>query len=132
MLKAGFARVDVTPPLGTYMAGYFKARHSRGVLDPIELNAIALSDGAATSLLITADFLCIDRTHADAIRKAIAADTGVPAEHVMLTALHQHTSFGFFDEAARRRRGETPSPTDEVYEPCLYIKLRLGSYRLVK
>ena len=124
MLKAGFARVDVTPPLGTYMAGYFKARHSRGVLDPIELNAIALSDGAATSLLITADFLCIDSTHADAIRKAIAADTGVPREHVMLTALHQHTSFGFFDEAARRRRGETPSPTDEVYEPFLYIKFR--------
>ena len=38
MIKAGFARVDVTPPLGTLIAGYFNERKSDGVRDPIELN----------------------------------------------------------------------------------------------
>ena len=44
MIKAGFARVDVTPPLGTPIAGYFSVRLSEGVRDPIELNAVALGN----------------------------------------------------------------------------------------
>ena len=48
MLQAGFARVDVTPPLGNPLAGYFNRREADGVLDPIELNALAVSDGENT------------------------------------------------------------------------------------
>ena len=47
MLKAGFSRLDVTPPLGSYVAGYFVARYAKGVLDPIYLNALAMTDGFA-------------------------------------------------------------------------------------
>ena len=57
MLKAGFARLDVTPPLGTSITGYFYPRISDGILDPIYLNAIALSDGENTILVIAADFM---------------------------------------------------------------------------
>ena len=45
MLQAGFARVDMTPPLGTPLAGYYEARYADGLLDPLELNALALCDG---------------------------------------------------------------------------------------
>ena len=44
MLKAGFAKVDVTPPLGSPMAGYARERISDGILDPIELVALAVND----------------------------------------------------------------------------------------
>ena len=56
MIKAGFARVDVTPPLGTPIAGYFCERLSDGVRDPIELNAIALGNEKDAILLIACDF----------------------------------------------------------------------------
>ena len=43
MLKAGFARLDVTPPLGTFVPGAGILRLSEKVLDPIFLNALAVS-----------------------------------------------------------------------------------------
>lgn len=120
-MKAGFARVDITPPLGSYISGYFKPRYAKGVLDPLELNAIAFSDGEATALLIVADLIGVDRATCRELRAAIAAETGVPAEHIMLTALHQHTAYAFLSAArkATRKEYEVPAPTEEVYEGFL-------------
>lgn len=122
MLKAGFARVDVTPPLGTYISGYFNARYAKGVLDPIQLNAIAFSDGEQTDLIIIADFIGVDRITCNALREEIAAATGIDVDHIMLTALHQHTSFSFLDEHFKKARGEKIMPTDECYCAMLHIK----------
>ena len=36
--KAGFARVDITPPLGSFMPGYYKDRRAKEVLDPLQMN----------------------------------------------------------------------------------------------
>ena len=92
MLKAGFSRVDVTPPLGSYISGYFHERYAKGVLDPIELNALAVSDGEHTVLLIIADFIGMDMEYCNTVREKIAGRVGIPAEHIMLQSLHQHTS----------------------------------------
>ena len=92
MLKVGFSRVDVTPPLGSYVSGYFHERFAQGVLDPLELNALACNDGENTVLLIIADFIGIDKTYCDIIREKISARVSIPADQIMLTSLHQHTS----------------------------------------
>ncbi|MBR2973830.1 MAG: hypothetical protein IKC41_06430, partial [Clostridia bacterium] len=92
MLKAGFSRVDVTPPLGSYVAGVFYPRFAKEVLDPIELNAIAVSDGEETALIIAADFLMIVKKYADIIKDIISEKTGVPVTNIMIPCLHQHTS----------------------------------------
>ena len=92
MLKAGFSRVDMTPPLGSPMAGYFEYREAEGILDPLELNAIAVSDGESTILVVTADILYSNEVFATNVRQCIEKRTGVPADHVFLQGLHQHTS----------------------------------------
>ena len=97
MLKAGFSRVDVTPPLGSYMAGYFRVRYAKGVIDPIYLNAIALSDGNETAVIITADFEAVAENYATSIRNKIAESVGIPADKIIIQAIHQHTSIGIFD-----------------------------------
>ncbi|MBQ6329132.1 MAG: hypothetical protein IJI35_08980 [Kiritimatiellae bacterium] len=43
--KAGFARVDITPPLGTPIVGYFEERRAKGVLDGLE--DMAINTGAS-------------------------------------------------------------------------------------
>ena len=58
-LKAGFARAEITPPLGVPIAGYFVPRRATGVLDPLEASCLALSDGASTALLLALDLLGI-------------------------------------------------------------------------
>ncbi len=52
---AGFSRVDVTPMLGIAVSGYFKPRYFEGVLDTLEINAVALQKDGATALLATID-----------------------------------------------------------------------------
>ncbi len=92
MLQAGFARVDVTPPLGTPISGYFYERLADGVLDPIQLNALAYGNGTDTAIIIACDLIGMVLGKSNEMREAIAARTGVPADHVMLCCLHQHTS----------------------------------------
>ena len=92
MIKAGFARVDVTPPLGTPIAGYFKERISNGVLDPIELNALALGNENDAILLIACDFTGMTMARITPLRARISEATGVPADQILITSLHQHTS----------------------------------------
>ena len=54
-LSAGFSRVDITPPLGTAMTGYFKERRAKKVLDPLQINCVAFSDGKAKALVMVVD-----------------------------------------------------------------------------
>ncbi len=93
MLKAGFARTDITPPLGTAIAGYFGKRYAKGVLDPLYINAVALTSGEETVILVALDVLGIYDTVADRMRAMISERTGVPTDHIMVAGLHQHTSF---------------------------------------
>lgn len=92
MIQAGFARVDITPPLGTPISGYFNARYAEGVRDPLEVNALAFGNGTDTALILACDVVAITQQHADELRALIAARTGVAAERVMICALHQHTA----------------------------------------
>ncbi len=92
MLKAGFARLDITPPLGNLMSGYFYERRAEDVLDPLQLNALAFGNGTDTALILAFDVAGIMTGYADEIRTLIAEKTGVPCAHIMLCALHQHTS----------------------------------------
>ena len=92
MLKAGFARVDMTPPFGTPLAGYYEMRNADGVLDPVYLNALALNDEEKTLVIITADVLLVRMDVCDMLRAMIAERTGVPADHILINSLHQHTS----------------------------------------
>ena len=119
MIQAGFARVDVTPPLGTPLSGYFYARYADGVLDPIQLNALAFGNGTDTAIIIACDFIGMVMNKSTEMREAIAARTGVPAERVMLCCLHQHTSIRVGDKIGAK---DTSSFDDSVYMNILKRK----------
>ena len=89
--KAGFARLDITPPLGVHISGYYKVRIADGILDPLEVQCIAVSDGESTALLYNLDVAGIKQIRADIFRNAISAATGVHYEGIFLTCTHTHT-----------------------------------------
>ena len=93
MLKAGFARLDITPPFGTPLDGYQRPRVVKAILDPIELNAIALCDGEKTVVMIAGDLEGLDAVDANHIKDIIFKRLGIARESIVLSALHQHTSF---------------------------------------
>lgn len=92
MLQAGFSRVDITPPLGADLAGYFYRRAAKGVRDPLYANALAIGNDTEKVILIAVDYIGIKLDHIIKIRNLISERTEIPADHVMIAALHQHTT----------------------------------------
>ena len=88
--KAGFARVDITPPLGVYMPGYYKLRYAKQVLDPLQINMVAFSDGKTTAIVAQYDTEALSDLVADRMRDAIVKATGVPRDAILLHASHTH------------------------------------------
>ena len=54
-LEAGFARADVTPLMGIGISGYYVDRFAQGVLDPLEVNAVALRCGGDACVMVSVD-----------------------------------------------------------------------------
>lgn len=90
-LKAGFARVNITPPLGVGISGYFQERYAEKILDDLFVNAIALSAGGKTTILIAVDGLNMPVGINTEVRTNIANKCGIPVEAVYLSFTHTHT-----------------------------------------
>ena len=88
--KAGFSRVDITPPLGVYMPGYYEARHAKSILDPLQINCVAFSDGAKTALVMQFDTEALSDFVADRMRDAVVKATDVDRNAILLHASHTH------------------------------------------
>ena len=89
--KAGFARVDATPPLGIPLVGYFSHRVADGVLDPLYIDCVAVSDGTNNALVYCVDDLHLTNPFMAKAFPAITAATGVPRERIYVHATHIHT-----------------------------------------
>ena len=87
--KAGFARVDVTPPLGIPITGYFYKRIADGILDPLYIDCVAVSDGTNTALVYCIDALGLSNPFVNKAFPAITAATGVPRDRIYLHATHR-------------------------------------------
>ena len=90
-LQAGFSRVNITPVLGTEITGYFHARYAEGVLDELEVNALALTAGEDTVILMSADLCYIGQQVQDAICERIEKATGLTADKIFIHSTHTHT-----------------------------------------
>lgn len=102
--RAGFAHVDITPPLGTPIVGYFEERRAKGVLDSLEAIAVAFSDGERAAVLIAADLLGIEGVEFNAaLRHRVAKTAGVSDEAVYIHCTHTHTGPG----AGKAGKGRT-------------------------
>ena len=88
--KAGFARVDITPPFGSFMPGYYQVRRAKEILDPLQINMVAFSDGKTTALIAQYDTEAISDSVADMMRDAIVKATGVDRGAILLHASHTH------------------------------------------
>lgn len=90
-LHAGFACVNITPMMGIGIAGYYQTRVADGVLDDLEINALALSCGEDRAVLLSVDHVGMMREITTDFREHIAEVTGLPMEAIYIHATHTHT-----------------------------------------
>lgn len=90
-IRAGSARVEITPPIGTSLAGYFRDRVSDRVEDPLYAKALVLESGGERVALVSCDVICMPSATADPAREMIEERTGIPGGNVLICATHTHT-----------------------------------------
>ena len=91
-LQAGFAKLNINPPMGTPINGYYIPRHVEGYLDDLEVVALALKVENTTVVMLSVDTCIISTSIAQTIRKQIAEAVNLPAESVWIHTTHTHTA----------------------------------------
>ena len=84
--------MDITPPLGISINGYFIPRKAEKVLDALEVNCIALSCGDRKVLMMTLDNLGVSQKLLAPMQQAVVQATGLPLEAIYIGATHSHTA----------------------------------------
>jgi len=90
-LNVGFAKVNINPPLGIDVRGYYIERYAKGFLDDLEVNTLVLSCDDKKIAFISADLGGFDPDNANEIRNLIAEKTEIPFGNIFLSATHTHT-----------------------------------------
>ena len=90
VLKTGFARIDITPPLGITLAGYFHTRYADGILDPLYASAVVFDEGEKRAALLSVDIIGFNQQMMDDVRLRVAAAVGTEKEGVYIACTHTH------------------------------------------
>jgi hypothetical protein len=89
--QRGVAQVDITPPVGFRMAGYFNERLSTGVHDPLQAKALVLRQGQEQIALVSCDLVGVSLGDTTKARARASERTGIPVTNIVICATHTHT-----------------------------------------
>jgi neutral ceramidase len=94
-LRAGVAKVDITPDV---TGGFLISGHTRTVYevrDPLRAGVLVLDDGETKAAIITMDTVVAWDDMVKLARERIEEETGVPAANILIAASHNHSGPGF-------------------------------------
>ena len=95
-MKAGFARLDITPPFGTNLVGYFHARPADDIITPLYVNAVVIDDGEKKAALVTLDAEGATAECTRIIREYTAEKTGLDPDSIFISCIHTHQGIGLY------------------------------------
>jgi neutral ceramidase len=119
-LRAGVARVTITPPVGIPMIGFAGRGPAAGIHDdltatalvlegpPAQLSGDELGAGVSRLAVIACDLLFLRATEVRAVREAIGRLTDVPPDQVVIACSHTH--YGPLTEPDRDEQGPQVEP----------------------
>jgi hypothetical protein len=150
-LEAAAAVVEITPPLGYRMAGYFAERLNTGTRDPLHAKALVFRQGDQRAALVFCDLVGVPRAVASRARERASAATGIPVANIAVAATHSHTGplyFGgmhtYLHGKATAAQGHDPRETldypaqladriaqavDTAWKALAPVKLKAGTAR---
>jgi len=122
-LKGGCAKIDITPPVGVWLAGYrAREKPSDGISDRLYAKAMVLDDGQNKIAIVSADLLWVPLKITTDVRKAVKERIGIAEENVLICATHTH--FGpKIDRIAKDWPDAPVSEIDQSYIQTLKQKI---------
>lgn len=97
-LRAGVAKVDITPPDDTPVVGH--VRPTNGVRDPLRAGVLLLANEQTQAALVTLDLINAPTDMVAMLREAIAQKTATPRENILVATSHNHSGPGWSRESA--------------------------------
>ena len=91
-MKAGIAKVDITPEGPVWMSGYAaRDRRSEGVYHNLFAKALVLDNGETQAAIVTTDLIGFDEQKCDEVKERIQDLAGFTPDQVILSGTHTHT-----------------------------------------
>jgi len=92
-LRAGAAKVNITPPVGIPLSGYTARKDvSQGIHDELYAKALVLDNGERILAIITTGLLGFYEDFVDKIRGLIKERTGIDKDDILVSATHTHSA----------------------------------------
>jgi neutral ceramidase len=89
--QMGTATIEITPPVGYRMSGYFHERLSLGTKDPLIAKAMVFSQSDTMAAIVCCDIIGLSPQVTGLSRKQIGEQIGIPSENIAIAATHSHT-----------------------------------------
>lgn len=109
-MKAGFYEREITPPLGSFIPGYFHIRLGAGVKERLYVKALAVENNDERFGIIILDSCNHTDYLFEKVRERVAEFVQLPKTHLLIGVTHSHTAvpLGRSDEV-------NPCPGDYEY-----------------
>lgn len=116
-LMAGAAKTDITPQIGTPLAGYGGrlGKPSTGVHDPTEARALVIDNGSTRIAFLSVDHLGFDHAMVERIRQIAREATGIQPDHVFVMSSHTHAGGGSYLEIFPALAGRYDAKVRDFY-----------------
>jgi neutral ceramidase len=123
-LRGGFAKVNITPPLGIPLIGSY-GKPSDDILDELYAKALVLNDGNTAIAIVSADLLYTPMEEiTNPVREIIKEKTGIPEQNILICATHTHSGPEVFARTKLPSKGRMPaSEIDQSYLQTLIRKV---------
>jgi len=109
----GFARTDITPPVGIYHRNWGAAQHdaSEGIHRPLTASALAFAGADSQErLLISLELGWLHADVLDRLTGTVSAESGLPADSIVITLSHTHAGGNFDTDRFQDPGGELIAP----------------------
>ncbi len=121
-LRVGRAEIDITPPPGIPMGGYFYVRVNTGVHDPLHAKALVLDSDGVKVALVACDLESLPHRFVAAAEDLILRDTGIAPDQVIISATHTHTG-PEMDHVMLAEIEGPPAQVAKEYDSALPVKI---------
>lgn len=142
-LKAGEGVTDITPPVGTELAGFHRApgqeRRSTGVRQASSARALVLSAKGTDVVIVSLDLCGVSQEFTREVQAEVSRKTSIPARNIRIAATHTHSmpTLRYFRQWGRLPREYAETVSARILEAVELARkdqapaeLRLGKERV--
>jgi hypothetical protein len=132
-LRAGAARIDISPALGHSLQGWLWRREADRKFTPILARALVLDNGATRVLVLTCDLCIVPEPLNRRLRQAGARAAATPLENVLLCPSHSHYAPDVFPKFWSDRGIQTALEKKYVARlPALFARVARNATRAMR